>query len=142
MNINKNDYLNFNFNNTNYNNNTENKTIPKLIAPNVKFFFKNILKNCNNIKNNNFNFFYNLTLFFIFIIILFCILFFKYKGYKNSIQNYEKNLKDKQYIMSKLIFYNKTNIENNQRIKNNMITNLPDYSNHPEAELLHKKIYF
>ena len=44
--------------------------------------------------------------------------------------------------MSKLVYYNKTNIENNPRIKNNMITNLPDYSNHPEAELLHKKIYF
>ena len=38
--------------------------------------------------------------------------------------------------------YNRQSLENQERIRNNMITNLPDYSNHPEAELLHKKIYF
>ena len=138
MDKNKDDYLNLSIN---YNK-TENNINPKLVTPNVKFFFKNVLKNCNTIKNNNFNFFYNIGLFFLFIIMLTTLLLFKYNGGKNSIQKYEKNLKDKQYIMSKLVYYNKANIENNQRIKNNMITNLPDYSNHPEAELLHKKIYF
>ena len=134
----KDDYLNLSIN---YNK-AENNIDPKLITPNVKFFFKNVLKNCNTIKNNNFNFFYNIGLFLFFVIVLTSLLLFKYNGGKNSIQKYEKNLKDKQYIMSKLVYYNKANIENNQRIKNNMITNLPDYSNHPEAELLHKKIYF
>ena len=60
----------------------------------------------------------------------------------NSKERYMKNLKDKEYIMSKLVYYNRQDLENNQRIRNNMITNLPDYSNHPEANLLHKKIYF
>tara|TARA_Y100000022_G_scaffold200634_1_gene216953 strand:- start:3078 stop:3323 length:246 start_codon:yes stop_codon:yes gene_type:complete len=81
-------------------------------------------------------------LFLLFLSILVTILCLKYKGGRNSIEKYQKNIRDKEYIMSKLVYYNKTNIENNQRIKNNMITNLPDYSNHPEAELLHKKIYF
>jgi hypothetical protein len=138
MDKNKDDYLNLSIN---YNK-IENSIDPKLITPNVKFFLKNVLKNCNTIKNNNFSFFYNIGLFLLFIIVLTILLLFKYNGGKNSIQKYEKNLKDKQYIMSKLVYYNKANIENNQRIKNNMITNLPDYSNHPEAELLHKKIYF
>tara|TARA_B100000963_G_scaffold316324_2_gene296051 strand:+ start:869 stop:1285 length:417 start_codon:yes stop_codon:yes gene_type:complete len=138
MDKNKDDYLNININ---YGKpEVDNK--PQLIAPNVKFFFKNILKNCNTIKNNNYNFYYNIGLLILFIVVLGTILLCKYKGGKNSIEKYHKNLRDKQYIMSKLIYYNKTNIENNQRIKNNMITNLPDYSNHPEAELLHKKIYF
>ena len=44
--------------------------------------------------------------------------------------------------MSKLIYYNRVNLENKKRENNNMITNLPDYSNHPEASLLHRKIYF
>lgn len=139
MDKNKDDYLNLSIN---YNKIDNNNINPKLITPNVKFFFKNVLKNCNTVKNNNFNFFYNIGLFLLFVIILTTLLLFKYKGGKNSIKKYEKNLKDKQYIMSKLVYYNKANVENNQRIKNNMITNLPDYSNHPEAELLHKKIYF
>lgn len=138
MDKNRDDYLNLNIN---YNR-TEYNEVPKLIAPNVNFFFKNILRNCNKIKNNNYNFFLNIGLFILFLFILIIILFSKYKGGKNAIEKYQKNIKDKEYIMSKLVYYNKTNIENNQRIKNNMITNLPDYSNHPEAELLHKKIYF
>ena len=138
MDKNRDDYLNLNIN---YNKVDYNE-VPKLIAPNVNFFFKNILKNCNKIKNNNYNFFFNVGLFIIFLFILVTIFFFKYKGNKNSIEKYQKNIRDKEYIMTKLVYYNKTNIENNQRIKNNMITNLPDYSNHPEAELLHKKIYF
>ena len=40
------------------------------------------------------------------------------------------------------MYYNRADMENKQRVQNNMITNLPDYSNHPEASLLHKKIYF
>ena len=139
MDKNKDDYLNLSIN---YNKIDNNNINPKLITPNVKFFFKNVLKNCNTVKNNNFNFFYNIGLFLLFVIILTTLLLFKYNGGKNSVKKYEKNLKDKQYIMSKLVYYNKANLENNQRIKNNMITNLPDYSNHPEAELLHKKIYF
>tara|TARA_B100000497_G_C7663365_1_gene399717 strand:+ start:530 stop:949 length:420 start_codon:yes stop_codon:yes gene_type:complete len=139
MDKNKDDYLNLSIN---YNKIDNNNINPKLITPNVKFFFKNVLKNCNTVKNNNFNFFYNIGLFLLFVIILTTLLLFKYNGGKNSVKKYEKNLKDKQYIMSKLVYYNKANVENNQRIKNNMITNLPDYSNHPEAELLHKKIYF
>ena len=50
-------------------------------------------------------------------------------------------MKDKQYIMSKLVYYNRVNLDNQQKIKNNMITNLPDFSNHPEASLLHKNIF-
>ena len=51
-------------------------------------------------------------------------------------------MKDNNYIMSKLVYYNRQNIDNQQKIKNNLITNLPNYGNHPEANLLHKKIYF
>lgn len=138
MDKNRDDYLNLNIN---YNK-TEYNEVPKLIAPNVNFFFKNILRNCNKIKNNNYNLSFNIGLLILFLFILITILCIKYKGGNNSMQQYKKNIKDKEYIMSKLIYYNKTNIENNQRMKNNMITNLPDHSNHPEAELLHKKIYF
>ena len=133
-----NNYLNFNKNSDN----AENFNKPKLIEPGVKYFFKGILKECNNYKQNNYNLIYNISLFILFFSILGIILFYRYKGNINSEQRYVKNLKDKQYIMSKLVYYNRANIENNQRIKNNMITNLPDFTNHPEASLLHRKIYF
>ena len=133
-----NNYLNF----SNSNNNIENINKPKLIEPGVKYFFKGVLKECNNYKQKNYNFIYNLSLFLLFFIILGIILFYRYKGNKTSEEKYIKNMKDKQYIMSKLVYYNRVNLDNQQKIKNNMITNLPDFSNHPEASLLHKKIYF
>ena len=81
-------------------------------------------------------------MFILFFSILGIILFYRYKGNKTSQEKYQKNLQDKQYIMSKLVYYNRANLENQQRVQNNMITNLPDFSNHPEASLLHRKIYF
>ena len=139
-----NNYLNFNtnsnFNNTNYNKDLSDK--PKLVASGTKYFFHNILKECHIIKQRNYNLFYNISMFLIFCGILGVILFIKYKGSRTKQEEYQKNLKEKQYIMSKLVYYNRQNLENNQRIKNNMITNLPDYSNHPEASILHRKIYF
>ena len=133
-----NNYLNFN------KSDIDNINIdrPKLIEPGVKYFFKGILKECHNYKQTNYNLFYNIFLFIVFFSILGIILFNRYKGNKTKEEIYQKNLKDKQYIMSKLVYYNRSNLENQQRIQNNMITNLPDFSNHPEASLLHKKIYF
>ena len=134
-------YLNFN-NLSNINNSNDNINKPKLIEPGVKYFFKGILRECNNYKQKNYNLFYNISLFILFFFILGIILSYKYKGNKTAEEKYQKNLQDKQYIMSKLVYYNRANLENKQRIQNNMITNLPDFSNHPEASLLHKKIYF
>tara|TARA_Y100000741_G_scaffold122943_1_gene92516 strand:- start:1292 stop:1711 length:420 start_codon:yes stop_codon:yes gene_type:complete len=133
-----NNYLNFN------KSDIDNINIdrPKLIEPGVKYFFKGILKECHNYKQTNYNLFYNIFLFIVFFSILGIILFNRYKGNKTKEEIYQKNLKDKQYIMSKLVYYNRSNLENQKRNQNNMITNLPDFSNHPEASLLHKKIYF
>lgn len=133
-----NNYLNLNNSNTdNYNINK-----PKLIEPGVKYFFKGILTECHNYKQKNYNLIYNIFLLILFFFILGIILFYKYKGYKTPIEQYQKNLRDKQYIMSKLVYYNRVDLENKQKIRNNMITNLPDLTNHPEASLLHRKIYF
>ena len=124
------------------NNEPQNLNKPNLIVPGVKYFFNGVLKECNDIKKHNYNLFYNIFFLVIFLLILGTILIFKNKGNKTKEEMYQKNLKDKQYIMSKLVYYNRQNLENQQKIKNNMITNLPDYGNHPEASLLHRKIYF
>jgi hypothetical protein len=137
-----------NFNIANYSNLQFNKSAnalsdkPKLVDNGVKYFLREVLKNCHNYKQNNYNTFYNITMFIVFILILGLILFTRYKGNAMSKKYYEKSMKDKEYIMSKLVYYNRQNIDNQQRIRNNMITNLPDYSNHIEANLLHKNLYF
>ena len=132
-----------NFNNSHVNNvNNENIYKPKLIEPGVKYFFKGVLKECHTYKQKNYNLIYNISLFVLFFLILGIILFYRYKGNKTPQENYQKNIQDKEYIMSKLVYYNRANLENKQKVQNNMITNLPDFSNHPEASLLHRKIYF
>jgi hypothetical protein len=140
MNFNILDYTNFKLNNSVNEKTTSEK--PKLVDNGVKYFFKEVLKGCHNYKQNNYNMFFNISMFLLFILVLASILYMRYKGNKSTIQYYEKSMKDKDYIMSKLIYYNRQNIDNQQKIKNNMITNLPDYSNHVEANLLHKTIYF
>jgi hypothetical protein len=143
MNFNILDYTNLQYNSrknsANSTNSTEN---PKLVADGVKFFFKEVLKGCNKYKQNNYNTFYNIMMFIAFCLVLSILLYTRYKGSNNSKSYYEKTLKDKEYIMSKLVYYNRQNIDNQQKIRNNMITNLPNYSDHPEANLLHKAVYF
>lgn len=137
---NLNNYLNLN----NYDNKSEEdyKIKPKLVHNSTKFFLNKVLNNCNAIKKNNYNLFYNVGMFIVFITVIFVILYSKYKGNMTKEERYQKNTKDKQYVMSKLVYYNRQNLENNQKMRNNMITNLPDYSDHPEASMLHKKVYF
>ncbi len=142
MDIKKFDYLNFSQSkNKNYNsiNNDINK--PRLVEHNVKYFLKNVLKNCHNIKQNNYNFYYNSCLLILFIILFSLILSFKYKGNSTNKELLLKQEKDKQYIMSKLFYYNRVNYDNKQKMRNNMITNLPDFNEHPEASILHNKMF-
>ena len=138
MNFNIANYTNLQFSKSS--NNPTDK--PKLVDNGVKYFLREVLKNCHSYKQNNINIFYNITMFVLFVITLGIILLTRYKGNSMSRKYYEKSMKDKDYIMSKLVYYNRQNIDNQQRIKNNMITNLPDYSNHVEANILHKNLYF
>lgn len=143
MNFNILDYTNLQYNstktNTSFINNIDN---PKLVDVSVKLFFKEVLKGCNKYKQNNYNTFYNLIMFLVFCFILTILLYTRYKGTRNYKSYYEKTMKDKEYIMSKLVYYNRQNVDNQQKIRNNMITNLPNYNDHPEANLLHKAVYF
>ena len=116
--------------------------IPKLVSANLKNYLDNKLQECNYKKVKNNNLYFNTFFFIIFILILSSILIFKFKGFKDINSHYKKQIRDKEYIMSKLIFYNKQNLDNKNRSNSNLINNLPNINNYPEAALLHKKIYF
>jgi len=144
MNFNILDYTNLKYNSAKNSANSTNVSVdnPKLVDNSVKLFFKEVLKGCNKYKQKNYNTYYNIMMFLAFSLILSILLYTRYKGANNNKSYYEKSLKDKEYIMSKLVYYNRQNLDEQQKIRNNMITNLPDYSNHPEANLLHKAVYF
>jgi hypothetical protein len=126
------DYLNFNI---------EKKTIdysikPKLVDRNAKYFLNSVLQKCYKIKIQNFNKYYNMIMLSFFIILLLTILKIKYKGNINKDKYYLQQQKNKEYIFNKLMIYNKMDIDRKQSIKNDMITNLPDFNNHPEKTIL------
>lgn len=124
------------------NNQILSENMPKLVSVNLKKYIGNKLQECNYKKIKNNNLYFNIFFFIIFILILGSILIFKFKGFKNKNSSYKKQIRDKEYIMSKLIFYNKQNLDNKNRSDNNLINNLSDNNNYPEASLLHRKIYF
>jgi len=124
------------------NNEKATQIMPKLVSNNLKNYLVNKLQECNYKKIKNNNLYFNIFFFIIFIFIFGSILIFKFKGLKDKNLHYKKQIRDKEYIMSKLIFYNKQNLENKNRSNNNLINNLPDINNYPEASLLHRKIYF
>ena len=143
MNFNILDYTNLKYNSTkNSVNSTNNIENPKLVDVSVKLFLKEVLKGCNTYKQQNYNTFYNVMMFVGFCLILGVLLYSRYNGSRNYKSYYEKTMKDKEYIMSKLVYYNRQNLDNQQKIRNNMITNLPNYNDHPEANLVHKAVYF
>ena len=102
-----------NYTNLQFSKSTNNPTSkPKLVDNGVKYFLREVLKNCHNYKQKNNNIFYNITMFIVFVIILGIILVTRYKGSSMSKKYYEKSMKDKEYIMSKLVYYNRQNIDN------------------------------
>ena len=107
-----------------------------LIEPGVKFFFKNSLNECRKIKDNYYNIIFNTILGIVFILICTSILYFKYKGHITPEQKRVKAKKEKEYIMSKLIQLSDYKRKSSQ----NLITDLPDWSNNPETVILNRKI--
>ncbi len=105
---------------------------PNLTEPGVKFFYKNVLVQCNKFKENHYSILYNIFLIILFIIILAVILFFRYKGNINKEEVKLREKREKEYIMSKLIYLS----DYKKKQSENLITNLPEWSNNPEFNIL------
>tara|TARA_B100001093_G_scaffold496100_1_gene541327 strand:+ start:505 stop:849 length:345 start_codon:yes stop_codon:yes gene_type:complete len=113
------------------------ESAPQLIEPGAKYFLKHTLEHCKNFKDKYFNSLFNIGLVIGFLIIVFLILYFRFKG---NIKPEEKKLKqkrEKEYIMTKLIQLSDYKRKKSQ----NLITNLPDWSNNPESIILNRKLY-
>ena len=109
---------------------------PKLCEPGTKYFMSNMLKECHKFKLQYISFFFNIGMMFLFIAMVGGFLLYRYKGRLTISEVALKNRKKEEYIMSKLQFLSAIRNNNSQ----DMITNLPDWVNNPEAEILRRKI--
>ena len=90
---------------------------PHLVENNIIYVLKDQLLECNKQKIYKNNIIFNVSLFIILVSIISIILYNKYKGKQDIKKIIENENKKKNYILSKLHFY--------QKMKNKEYTNMP-----------------
>jgi hypothetical protein len=113
-------------------NNTELISKPLLVEPGVKYFLKETLKHCHDFKMKYYNILMNIGLGILFLLILFGVLVYKYKGKMTPHEKEMKNQEKQQYILSKIKNYQDAKLRSQQQL----ITNLPQWNN--EIDYLHQ----
>ena len=105
---------------------------PALVEPGVKYFIGSTLKQCREFKDKHINILFNISVFVVFTTIVAIILIYRYKGKPTPAEIEIKNRKKQEYIVSKLqqIAYIK------RQTSDRLITNLPNWSDHPELNNL------
>jgi hypothetical protein len=96
---------------------------PQLIEPMAKHYLFDTLKVCHNTRTTIYYYALNIGVF-----VLFASIFgyFLYYNYTHKLSDYEKErkmIRDQQYVLSKIRFYQEDRKQNQSRISN--ITNLP-----------------
>ena len=108
---------------------------PNLINSDAKIFLSHTLKKCHKVKENYYNYVYNIIA-FVFLIALFgIILVIKYRGKSSPQEIREKSKKTKEYILSKIKIMQDVKRQNSQ----DLITNLPKWES--GQDILNRKIY-
>lgn len=109
---------------------------PSLTEPGVKYFLHQTLKQCHITRDNFYNLAFNIGLLITFLLILGCILFFKYKGKLSPIEINKKNKEKQQYILSKIQNFQQAKRKAHQEL----ITGLPSWDS--EYDIIHSKSYY
>lgn len=92
-----------------------------LVEPGVRYFLKESLKNCNQVRNQRYMIYYNLAGFVLLVGIMTAILWFMYKGKLTPIEKALRERKKHEYILEKL-----KSIP--QKQPQTIITNLPKWN--------------
>tara|TARA_B110000858_G_C17809067_1_gene479862 strand:- start:6258 stop:6560 length:303 start_codon:yes stop_codon:yes gene_type:complete len=92
-----------------------------LVEPGVKYFLRESLKQCSEIKKQYYNLYFNIGAFLFIVTLVGSILWIKYKGKMTPIEKDIKMRRDKMYILEKL------KAIPNPRLERNMITDLPKW---------------
>ena len=96
----------------------------KLIEQGAYLYINNTLSRCKEHRNHIFRISLNIGVFFIFVSGISIILYYRYKQKLSPYDAYQKQIKDHDYILSKIRYYqghmHKLNIQSD-----NIITGLP-----------------
>jgi len=103
-----------------------------LVEPGVKYFISCSLKQCRDFKDKYINVIFNVTMLIFFILFISGILIYKYKGKMTPIEMEIKNRKKQEYIVSKLQQIALIKKQTSERL----ITDLPNWTDHPELGIL------
>jgi len=110
---------------------------PNLTEPGMKYWLSQSLREMRRFKDRNLTIIFNFSMTIALIVVVGGFLIFKYKGKLTPQEIAVKQQKKKEYLISKLVKIGETK----RKINETMITDLPVWSNHPEVEILDRKIY-
>ena len=123
---------------------------PSLIEANTKYYLHNKLKSCHEYKNNIMSWIINLTIFSLFFIILFAVLYFSRKEPLDEYEKAEKMRKEQEYVVSKIRdfvnaiirYFNRASnaIKDNEKIFIKWLILLPIKTNTKDNKIPIKKI--
>jgi len=98
---------------------------PLLTEPGVKYFLNQALKQSHMIREKFHNTMFNIGMFILFVVILGCILVYKYKGKLTDVEISQKNKEKHQYILERIRNFQIAK----QRAHQELITGLPQWEN-------------
>ena len=110
---------------------------PSLTEPGMKYWLSQSLREMRRFKDRNLTIIFNFSMTIALIAVVSGFLVFKYKGKLTPSEMAAKQQQKKEYLISKLAKIGETR----RKINETMITDLPTWSNHPEVEILDRKIY-
>ena len=110
---------------------------PTLTEPGMKYWLSQSLREMRRFKDRNLTIIFNFSMTIALIAVISGFLIFKYKGKLTPAEMAAKERKKNEYLISKLAKIGETK----RKINETMITDLPVWSNHPEVEILDRKIY-
>lgn len=113
----------------------------ELVAPGVRNFISGVLRQCRNTKDKYYTIIFNLSMITVFIVLIGGFLYYKYKGKPTQQEIQERKRKEQEYIMKKIGTHIATRKKQEifKNIDSTLITNLPNWNNHPELPNLSGK---
>ena len=106
----------------------------ELVSPGVKNFISGVLRQCRNTKDKYYTIIFNVSMIAIFSLLFGGFLYYKYKDKPTPQKIEEKKRKEQEYIMKKIGTHiaTKKQQESINNLGSTLITNLPNWNNHPE----------
>jgi hypothetical protein len=93
---------------------------PQLIEHSLKSYMDNVLSNCHVTRVHVYHIVLNVSVFIVFILIIGITLYYCYKKKPSEIEYRQKMIRDQEYVLNKIRFYQE---QKNKQVS--PITNLP-----------------